>query len=74
MTYGGQESKGQKYMFWFMVVPAMVLLFVALSQPAWNGKKMLAQLKTDCAAQHGVLLDDKVMFGDNYSCAPRLDR
>lgn len=74
MTYIEQEDKVTKWMFWLMGVPAMILLFVVLSQPAWNGKKMLAQLKTDCAKQHGVLLDDKGMFGDTYSCAPRLDR
>lgn len=56
------------------VMVALVLLFVALSQPAWRGEAMAAEFKSDCAKQRGVLLEHKGTFGTTYKCAPRLDR
>lgn len=57
-----------------ILVVAMVALFAALSQPAWRGQQMVAQLKSDCAKRGGVVIDDPGMFGDTYSCESRLDR
>lgn len=72
--YGVKESKLEKGMFWFGVVPALLLLFVTLSQPAWRGEEMVAELKSDCAKVGGVMLEHKKMFGTSYQCAERLDK
>jgi hypothetical protein len=57
-----------------MVIAALVLLFIALSQPAWRGDQMLTQMRTDCNKVGGVMLEDKGLFGTTYQCSPRYDR
>jgi hypothetical protein len=74
MTEMSGESKFEKGMFWFGIVPALVLLFVVLSQPAWRGEEMIAELRSDCDKVGGVMLEHKKMFGTSYECAERLDR
>lgn len=61
-------------MFWFMVVPALVLLFVVLTQPVWNAKHLIQQQTDDCKKVGGVQIIDHGMFGDTYSCQQRLDK
>lgn len=69
-----KNQKIEKFMFWGLVVPALILLGVVLSQPAWNSKKMIAQITSDCSQRHGILIVDHEMFGDDYSCESRLDK
>lgn len=57
----------------FIIIPLMVLLFIALSQPVWRGKEMVAEFKDNCSKRGGVLLENKKMFGTEYQCASRLD-
>lgn len=74
MTYDlHSESKLEKFMFFGLVVPALILLFIVLSQPAWRGEAMAREFKSDCAKRHGVLLEHKNAFGIHYQCASRLD-
>lgn len=72
--YLHKESKLEKGMFWFGVVPALVLLFVVLTQPAWRGEAMLAEMRANCDKVGGVMLEHKGMFGNTYQCAERLDK
>ena len=48
-------------------------LFIALSQPIWNSKKLIEEFKSDCGKRGGVLLENKELFGTEYKCASRLD-
>lgn len=72
MTTIGKESKIEKYMFWFMIVPALILLFVALSQPVWNANNLISQQENDCKARHGIEIVDHGLFGNTYSCESNL--
>lgn len=67
-TYLYKKSKVESAMFWFMVVPALVLLFVALSQPAWRGDEMIAELRSNCDKQGGIVLESKGLLANSYSC------
>lgn len=71
--YGGEDKVG-RYMFWFFVVPVLILLGVVLAQPIWNAPHLINQVTVDCKARHGVLIVDHGMFGDYYSCQSRLDK
>jgi len=72
--YADKEDPVEKWLFWLLVVPALVLLFVALSEPAWNSKKLITQQTADCKKRGGVQIIDHGLFGDTYSCESRLDR
>lgn len=61
------ESGNNKFFIAGITVIA-TLVFVALSQPAWNSKHLIRQTTDDCKQRHGVLIVDHGMFGDNYSC------
>lgn len=50
-----------------------IILFVVLSQPAWRGKEMVAEMRTNCDKRGGVMLENKRTFGIVYECAGRLD-
>lgn len=52
---------------------AMIALFAALTQPAWRGEEMVAELKSDCDKRGGVMLEHQKTFGISYECASRLD-
>lgn len=56
-----------------LVALAMVALFAALSQPAWRGEEMVAEMRSDCDKVGGVMLEHKKMFGTTYKCSPRYD-
>jgi len=57
-----------------LVIVAMGLLFVTLTQPAWRGEEMAAQFRTECAKRGGVMLTHKTLLGGtSYECASRLD-
>lgn len=70
---GGNETVLEKLMFGG-VIAAMALLFVSMTQPAWRGKEMLAEMQSKCDQVGGVMLKEKKMFGTTYECAARLDR
>lgn len=70
MTYGSELSKTQNRIFTIGIIFAVGLLFIALTQPVWNAKKLIQQEKDDCKAVHGILIIDHGMFGDTYSCNP----
>lgn len=70
---GHKEGPVEKILF-YMVIAALGLLFVVLTQPAWRGEEMVAELKSDCAKVGGVMLEHKKMFGTSYECAERLDK
>lgn len=74
MTYGKEFNTVENKLFIGGIIFAMLLLFVALSQPVWNSKKLIQQKTDDCKAVHGVLIIDHGTFGDTYSCQPRFDR
>lgn len=57
-----------------LIVLFGVVMFVLLTQPAWRGDEMIAELKSDCQKRHGVMLEHKKMFGTSYECASRLDK
>ena len=69
---GGKESPIEKIGF-FLLIGAMVLLFITLLQPVWRGQDMVAELKDDCAKRGGVVLQHEKMFGTSYECTSRLD-
>lgn len=71
-TYGSKSGIIDKIGF-AGVIGALILLFIALTQPIWNGRDMVAELKSDCDRRGGVVLQHKFMFGDSYECASRLD-
>lgn len=73
-NYIGREDNVTKYLFWLLVVPTMLLLFVVLAQPVWNAKHLIQQQTDDCKKVGGVQIIDHGLFGDTYSCQPRLDR
>lgn len=73
-TYGGGESTIIDKIGMGMVIAALCLLFVVLTQPAWRGEEMVAEMKSDCSKVGGVMLEHKKMFGTSYECAARLDR
>lgn len=73
-TYIEKSSKIEKYLFWGILVPTIVLLFVVLSQPAWNSKKLIQQQTQDCKKVGGVQIIDHGLFGDTYSCEARLGK
>lgn len=56
------------------VIAALVLLFVAMSQPAWRGEEMLAEYRANCDKVGGVMLETKGMFGTTYECSERYDK
>lgn len=70
---GGQSSAMDKVCIGLSILMG-IILFAALSQPAWRGDAMVAELKSDCQKQHGVMLEHKKMFGTEYECAPYLDK
>ncbi len=74
--YIEQSGKFEKYMFWFLGVPVMVLLFLVLSQPAWRGDAMLAEMRANCDKVGGVMIETKqpLVGGSTFKCAERLDR
>lgn len=73
-TYGGgKETIVEKIMF-AGVIGALILLFVVLTQPAWRGQEMLAEMRANCDKVGGVMLESKKMFGTSYECAERKDR
>lgn len=49
-----------------------IVMFIVLSQPAWRGEQMVAELKSDCQKRGGVMLEHKKMFGIEYQCASQL--
>lgn len=60
--------------FMWMAIAAVLLLGVVLMQPVWNAKHLIQQQTDDCKKVGGVQIIDHGMFGDTYSCQPRLDR
>lgn len=64
---GHKETVFEKVMF-VGVILALGLLFVALSQPAWRGEEMVAELKAHCDQRGGIVLESKKMFGTSYEC------
>lgn len=62
----------EKIMFGGVIV-ALVLLFIGLTQPAWRGEEMVAELRSDCDKRGGVMLEHEKTFGTSYECASRLD-
>lgn len=61
----------EKILFGFIML-LMIPLFLALTQPAWRGQQMIAQMKADCAKQDGVFIKDSGWLTDSYRCAPHL--
>jgi hypothetical protein len=68
-----KESNTEKVLMW-VTIASSVLLFVVLTQPAWNSKKLIEQQTNDCKKVGGVQIIDHGMFGDTYSCEPHLDK
>lgn len=50
-----------------------VALFAVLSQPAWRGDEMIAEMRSNCDKVGGVMLENKRMLGTIYECAERKD-
>lgn len=76
-TYGNEKhSKIQTLMFWGLIVPALILLFAVLTQPAWRGEQMLAEMRANCDKVGGVMLETKqpLVGGSTYECSPRYDK
>lgn len=72
-TYaGGKQTVVDKIMIGLLAV-AMVGLFATLTQPAWRGQEMIAELRSDCDRRGGVMLEHEKTFGTEYECASRLD-
>lgn len=71
-TIGGNDTWIDR-VFFFVVIGAMILLFIVLSRPAWDGENMKNEFISDCKARGGVLLVHQKMFGTSYECASRLD-
>lgn len=74
MTHYGQQSKLEDKLWVAMTIFCGLLLFVALSQPIWNANNMIKQQTEDCKKVGGVQIIDHGIFGDTYSCQPRLDK
>jgi hypothetical protein len=72
--YGVKSTRLQERLFMAGLIFTMVLLFIVLSQPVWNAKHLIQQQTNDCKKVGGVQVIDHGMFGDTYSCQPRLDR
>lgn len=70
---GHKETVVEKILF-VGVILALCLLFVALTQPAWRGQEMLAEMRANCDKVGGVMLESKKVFGTSYECAERKDR
>lgn len=73
-TYGKEVSKAQNHIYIGVAICIGVLLFVVLMQPVWNAKQLIGQQAADCKKVGGVQVIDHGMFGDTYSCEPRLDK
>lgn len=71
-TIGSEPGMLEKVGF-VLLCGAMVLLFIAMTQPAWRGQEMAQEFKDDCAKRGGVLLVHERMLGTSYECASRLD-
>lgn len=63
----------EKVLMW-VCVALMVPLFIVLSQPAWRGKEMVAQMKANCDKIGGVMLETKGLLANSYECSPRYDQ
>lgn len=74
MTYGHEPSKLENRLYIAGAILIGLLLFVVLSQPVWNSKRMISDFKARCDAQHGVQYVHHGMFGDTYECLPLLDK
>lgn len=72
-TVIGQRSKLEDRIWIALCVMAGLTMFVLLSQPAWRGEEMIAELKSDCEKRHGIILEHKKTFSTSYECASRLD-
>lgn len=72
--YMGHKPGAFENVAFAILIAALCLMFVVMSQPAWRGGEMIAELKSNCAKQGGVILENKGMFGTSYKCAERLDR
>lgn len=72
--YIGSEPNWVDKIGFIGVVLALILLFVAMSQPVWRGQEMLAEYKANCDKVGGVILERHGMFGTSYECSPRYDQ
>lgn len=73
-TYIGTESTWVDKIGITGVILAMLLLFVAISQPMWRGQEMLAEMRSNCEKVGGVMLENKRMLGTSYECAERKEQ
>lgn len=73
MTYGSEPNWVDKVGF-IGVMLALGLLFVVLSQPAWRGEEMLAEMRANCDKVGGIMLETKNFLGTTYECSPRYDQ
>ncbi len=74
MTEIGSNSGAADKIGFGILMVALVILFVALAQPAWRGEEMLATMRVNCAKVGGVMIDSKGLFGTTYECSPRYDK
>lgn len=51
-----------------LVIVALCALFVVLTQPAWRGEQMVAEMRDRCDQRGGIMLEDKKAFGTSYEC------
>ena len=72
MTYGSEPNWVDRVGM-IGVILAMILLFIALMQPAWRGDEMLAEMRANCDKVGGIMLEHKTMLGTSYECSPRYD-
>lgn len=72
-TYIEKEDPVTKWMFWLLVVPVLIFAFVVLSQPAWRGEEMLAEMKANCNKIDGVMLETKqpLLGGSTWECVKK---
>lgn len=54
-----------------MILPiiALVLLFVILLRPVFQGEQMREEFIFNCNKRGGILLENKRAFGTQYECA-----
>ena len=68
-TYDGHKETAVDKALFSLVIAALALLFIALSQPIWRGEQMVQELKDRCAIADGSVYERKSWLGGTvYEC------
>lgn len=66
---GGTGNKLVDNVLFILLIGAVGLLFIGLSQPLWRGQEMIQEVKDRCALAEGKMYERKSWLGGTvYEC------